>query len=167
MTAMRAEVLERLGGAGRGLGGGVAVGVDLERFISPSMRSTSLMKGWEARAPFSTLVMYWRQTPIMTASFGRVTPRWSRRALTRAARSLEVVRGFGAGAGGVASWTWSRAARAAGGEAGLQGVRREWGVHGEPVAEGFGLEFFHEADEMKGGGLAAVFELTKPKNGNG
>jgi hypothetical protein len=54
-----------------------------------------------------------------------------------------------------------------GGEAGLQGVRREWGVHGEPVAEGFGLEFFHEADEMKGGGLAAVFELTKPKNGNG
>jgi hypothetical protein len=49
----------------------------------------------------------------------------------------------------------------------LQGVRREWGVHGEPVAEGFGLEFFHEADEMKGGGLAAVFELTKPKNGNG
>jgi hypothetical protein len=48
-----------------------------------------------------------------------------------------------------------------GGEAGLQRVRREWGVHGEPVAEGFGLEFFHEADEMKGGGLAAVFELTE------
>jgi hypothetical protein len=35
------------------------------------------------------------------------------------------------------------------GEARLKGVRREWGVHGEPVAKGFGLEFFHEADEMK------------------
>ena len=73
--------------------------------------------------------------------------------------------GFGCGRGGELDLV--KSGEGGGGEAGLQGVRREWGVHGEPVAEGFGLEFFHEADEMKGGGLAAVFELTKPKNGNG
>ena len=67
--------------------------------------------------------------------------------------------GLGCGRGGELDLV--KSGEGGGGEAGLQGVRREWGVHGEPVAEGFGLEFFHEANEMKGGGLAAVFELTE------